>query len=192
MVDGWGAVPSNAVADYPDWFYYPSHAEPPAWVAGFVAVVKAARSSIESRSIDALTSDHVLAFLRPGLVELGYEVEAGKRKAEKIRRPVLFGERGVQRVAYEVDAVNDELGVLVEVEAGRGARGNAVYRDLVRTSLVVGARYFALGVMQEYRHMTGGKQVTVSSYREAKDQLDAIYASGRLVLPFDGLLLFGY
>ena len=134
----------------------------------------------------------MLAFLRPGLVELGYEVEAGKRKAEKIRRPVLFGERGEQRVAYEVDAVNDELGVLVEVEAGRGARGNAVYRDLVRTSLVVGARFLALGVMQEYRHMTKERQVAVSSYREAKDQLDAIYASGRLVLPFEGLLLFGY
>lgn len=40
--------------------------------------------------------------------------------------------------------------------------------------------------------MTGGKQVVVSSYRKAKDQLDAIYANGRLVLPFDGVLLFGY
>jgi hypothetical protein len=180
------------VADYPDWFYYPSHAEPPVWVANFVDVVNSSRASIESRSVDALTSDLVLAFLRPGLTALGYEVEAGKHKAEKIRRPVLFGERGVQRVAYEVDAVNDELGVLVEVEAGRGARGNAVYRDLVRTSLVVGARYLALGVMQEYRHMSGGKQIAVSSYREAKDQLDAIFSSGRLGLPFDGVLLFGY
>ena len=111
--------------------------------------VCAARPSIESRAVDALTSDHLLAFLRPGLVELGSEVEAGKHKAEKIRRPVLFGERGVKRVAYEVDAVNDELGVLVEVEAGRSARDKADYRDLVRTSLVVGVQYLALGVMQE-------------------------------------------
>ena len=80
----------------------------------------------------------------------------------------------------------------MEVEAGRGARGNAVYRDLIRTSLIVGARFLALGVMQEYRHLSGGKPVAVSSYRDAKDQLDAIFASGRLGLPFDGVLLFGY
>jgi hypothetical protein len=84
-----------------------------------------------------------------------------------------------------------ELGIVVEMEAGRRARGNAVYRDLVRTSLIVGARFLVLGVMQEYRHLSGGRPVSVSSYRDAKEQLDAIYASGRLVLPFGGLLPFG-
>ena len=142
--------------------------------------------------MDSLTSDQVLSYLRPGLEELGYQVESGKHRSEKIRRPVLFGDRGTERVAYEVDAVHDDQGILVEVEAGRGARGNPIYRDLVRTSLVVGSRYLALGVMQEYRHQSAGKPVAVESYREAKDQLDAIYASGRLKLPFDGLLLFGY
>jgi hypothetical protein len=126
------------------------------------------------------------------LVSLGYDVESGKHKSEKVRRPVVFGPRGSHRVAYEVDAVHDELGVLVEVEAGRGARGNAIYRDLIRTSLIVGARFLALGVMQEYRHKSSGLPVVVESYREAKDQLDAVYASGRLALPLDGLLLFGY
>lgn len=82
--------------------------------------------------------------------------------------------------------------VLLEVEAGRGARGNAVYRDLIRTSLIVDAQYLALGVMQEYRHKSGGKNVVVHSYADAKDQLDAIYASQRLQLPFEGVLLFGY
>jgi hypothetical protein len=161
-------------------------------VNDFVDVVRTSRASIESRSVDSLTSDQVLALLRPGLEKLGFDVESGKRKAEKIRRPVLFGDRGTQRVAYEVDAVHDDLGILVEVEAGRGARGNAVYRDLVRTSLIVGARFLVLGVMQEYRHQSGGRPIAVSSYREAKDQLDAIYASGRLRLPFDGVLLIGY
>ncbi len=177
---------------YPEWFYYPSRSEPPDWVHQFVDAVAAARSDIESKTVDSLSSDRVLAYLRPGLVALGYDVEGGKHRGQRIRRPVLFGDRGTERVAYEVDAVHDDLGVLVEVEAGRGARGNAVYRDLVRTSLIVGARFLALGVMQEYRHQSSGKTVLVSSYREAKDQLDAIYGSGRLLLPFEGLLLFGY
>ncbi|MGH9116693.1 MAG: hypothetical protein ACRD0A_02085 [Acidimicrobiales bacterium] len=81
----------------------------------------------------------MLLKLRPGLEALGYTVEASKKRADKVRRPVLFGESGSERVAYEVDAVHDELGVLLEVEAGRGAMGNAVYRDLIRTSLIVGA-----------------------------------------------------
>lgn len=81
---------------------------------------------------------------------------------------------------------------MVEVEARRGARGNAVYRDLVRASLIVGSRFLVLGVMQEYRHMTAGRGISVESYREAKDQPDAIYASGQLRLPFEGVLLFGY
>ncbi len=70
--------------------------------------------------------------------------------------------------------------------------GNAVYRDLVRSSLIVNARYLALGVMLTYRHKSGGKQIVVRSYEETRDVLDAIYASGRLQLPFDGVLLFGY
>jgi hypothetical protein len=95
-------------------------------------------------------------------------------------------------VSYEIDAVHDEKGIVVEIEAGRGARGNAVYRDLVRTSLIVGARFLVLGVMSEYRLKSAGKDVSVASFRDARDQLDAIFTSGRLVLPFEGVLLFGY
>jgi hypothetical protein len=46
--------------------------------------------------------------------------------------------------------------------------------------------------MRSYRHQSGGRPIIVSSYRESKDQLDALYASGRLRLPFEGVLLFSY
>ena len=177
---------------YPDWFYYPDRERPPDWVEPFIEVVAAAAGSITSGSVSGLTSDKVLAVLRPGLEEIGYRVESGKTKEDRITLPVLFGDQGRARVRYDVDAVHDALGVIVEVEAGRGARGNAVYRDLVRTSLIVDAKYLALGVMKAYRHKSGGKDIVVHSYAEAKDQLDAIYASQRLRLPFEGILLFGY
>lgn len=177
---------------YPSWSFFPLDAPPPSWARAFVAVVAGSRDSIDSATVDGLTSDSVLACLRPGLEALGYEVEAGKKSEQKIRRPVLFGEQGAERVAYEVDGVHDDLGIVVEIEAGRGARGNAAYRDLVRTSLIVGADYLVLGLMLSYRHQSGGKEVTVSSYREVRDQIEAIYASGRLKLPFKGILLFGY
>jgi hypothetical protein len=46
--------------------------------------------------------------------------------------------------------------------------------------------------MRSYRHKSGGREMDVASYAETKNQLDAVYASGRLRLPFEGLLLFGY
>ena len=179
-------------ADYPDWAYYPPRTAPPDWARAFVDVVARAEPSINSTSVSGLTSDAVLGHLRPGLEALGYQVESGKALAQKIRRPVLFGEKGVPVVTYEVDAVHDELGVLVEVEAGRGARGNAVFRDLIRASLIVNARFLAVGVMRTYHHLSGGRPMEVPSYRDTRDQIDAIYASGRLTLPFEGILLFGY
>jgi hypothetical protein len=161
-------------------------------VLDFVAVVAGARNNIDTLAHRGLTSDKALVALEPGLRALGYEVEASKNRRDRIRRPVLFGENGVEVLTWEVDAVHDTLGVVVEVEAGRGARSNAVYRDLIRTSLIVNVRFLALGVQLAYRHDADGRTVTVPSYAETKNLLDAIYASGRLQLPFEGVLLFGY
>lgn len=177
---------------YPNYRYYPLRDPPPEWVDDLVDVVRDCRELVDSAVVDGLTSDGVLGHMRGGLERLGYRVEAGKKKKERIALPVLFGDQGQAVVRYEVDAVHDELGVLIEIEAGRGARGNAVYRDLIRSSLIVDASFLALGVMNEYRHLSSGKLITVKSYRDACDQLDAIYASQRLRLPFDGVLLFGY
>ena len=81
----------------------------------------------------------------PCALALGYEIEAGKTASGKIRRPVLFGENGSARVAYEVDGFHPDLNIVLEIEAGRGAAGNADYRDLIRTSLIVDADFLILG-----------------------------------------------
>ena len=119
---------------------------------------------------------------------MGFEIEASKTKADKIWRPVLFGELGRPLVAYEVDGFHPEHRIVLEVEAGRGAAGNADYRDLIRSSLIVDAEFLILGMMLEYR---SGK-MTMRSYERTREQIDAIYASDRLRLPFRGILLIGY
>lgn len=177
---------------YPSWQYFPSYVQSPSWVGGFIDVVAAHSDKINSQTVRGLTSDSVLSHVADDLAELGFVVETGKRAAQKIRRPVLFGENGIERVSYEIDAFHDSLGIAVEIEAGRGARGNAVYRDLIRTSLVVGAKYLILGVMIEYRHLSSGKEIIVYSFEEARSLIEAIYSSGRLGLPFEGILLIGY
>jgi hypothetical protein len=177
---------------YPRWTYYPTRDAPPEWVSRVVGAFASVEDLIRSVDVSGLTSDKVLAELRPYLERIGFRIEAGKRTADRITLPVLFGEQGRPLVQYDIDGVHDELGILLEVEAGRGARGNAVYRDLVRTSLIVDARYLVIGVMQQYRHKSGGKDIVVRSYDDAKAQIDAIYASQRLRLPFEGVLLIGY
>jgi hypothetical protein len=125
---------------YPSWIYYPNRTAPPDSVSELVGVVRGCAPSIDSRAAGGLSSNAVLTILRPGLVALGYKVEEGKVKAGRIPRPVLFGENGSERLAYEIDPVHDEIGILVEVEVGRDADGHAVYRDLIRASLIVDAR----------------------------------------------------
>ena len=142
--------------------------------------------------IQLLDSDAVLSNLSLGLMALGYVVESGKTKQAKIHRPVLFGENGTPSVNYEIDAFHDELGIAVEVEAGRGAAGNADYRDIVRTSLILDARYMALLLPVRYRTISAGREHAIHAYDRTRNQLDAIYASQRLKLPFEGVLLIGY
>jgi hypothetical protein len=71
-------------ASYPEWFYYPSRTRPSDWVRELLEIVAAARPLIDSATVDGLTSDKVLAHLRPGLLKLGYEVEGGKHRAVSI------------------------------------------------------------------------------------------------------------
>lgn len=181
-------MPPSSSAPYPSWQFYPTRSPAPTWVPPAVAAFTDARPQIDIRTNHGVTSDAALAVVRPALVALGYEIEAGKKASGKIRRPVLFGENGGARVAYEVDGFHPELNVVLEIEAGRGAAGNADYRDLIRTSLIVDADFLILGMMLEYR----SGHTTMRSYERTRDQIDAIYASERLKLPFTGILLVGY
>jgi hypothetical protein len=182
---------------YPMWSYFPRNVRPPLWAEDLVAVVAQNREFVDTQPIPAedaerLTSDAVLARLRPAMVELGYTVESGKQKGQRITRPVLFGDDGKPSVSYDIDAFHDEIGIAVEVEAGRGSNGNADYRDIVRTSLLLDANYMALLMPITYRFKSSGRQMSAAGYAGTRDQLSAIYASERLRLPFAGVLLIGY
>jgi len=177
--------------EYPAWKYYPLNSRPPEWVGEVVNVVNRAELHISTVGAHTgLSSDDVLAELRPGLESLGFEVESGKSASQKVRRTVLFGENGRPEVNYDIDAFNDYLGAAVEVEAGRGAANNADYRDIVRTSLILDANFLIL--MQPYAYRSNAAATPMHAYANSRAQLDAIYVSRRLNLPFEGVLLIGY
>lgn len=173
--------------------YYPLNTAAPTWVGQIVGAVASQERAISTeKGKTGLTSNQVLAALAPSLRAIGYAVESGPERAGQIERPVLFGEEGKTQLPFDIDAANDDLGIVLEVEAGRGARGNATYRDLIRASLIVNAKYFALLLPIAYRHQMRAKEVSVPAYGDGRKLLDAIYASQRLRLPFDGVLLIGY
>lgn len=67
------------------------------------------------------------------------------------------------------------------------------YRDIIRTSLILDAKFLVLLMPITYRVSTGtARATTVPAYRDARAMLEAIYASRRLPLPFEGVLLVGY
>lgn len=174
---------------FPAWIYFPSNSRPPGWVHELAEVFASAERAISTVAGAGLDSDGVLREVGDGLRTMGFEVEAGKTSQLKISRPVLFGERGTTKVPMDVDAFHDELGIALEVEAGRAWNGNAVYRDIVRASLLLDARQLALAVPLSY-FRTATKPVPV--YEKTSNLLSAIYASQRLRLPFDGVLVIGY
>jgi hypothetical protein len=169
---------------FPRWYYYPRNTTPPDWVGTFVKAVAAVEASISTPAGKTLKSNEVLEKLCPGLQALGFEVEVGRTVDQKVRRPVLFGENGKPHVQQEVDGFHDELGVVLEVEAGRTRDNNNDLRDIVRASLIVDARFLALVVPITYR--------SGEVYTKSVELLDAIYSSSRLKLPLEGLLLVGY
>ncbi|WP_317228873.1 hypothetical protein [Clavibacter sp. MX14-G9D] len=182
---------------YPHWSYFPRNVRPPEWARELVEVVAAHRPVIDSQPVPVeksvrLTSDYVLEKLREAMEALGYQVESGKAASQKITRPVLFGEEGKAAVSYDIDAFHDNLGIAVEVEAGRGSNSNADYRDILRTSLLLDARFLVLFMPIAYHFTSAGRAQSISGYANTLNQLSAIYASQRLRLPFEGVLLIGY
>jgi hypothetical protein len=108
---------------------FPRTEPPPGFVEDVVAVFGQREGEITTETNDkGLKSDEVLAVLGPDLASIGFQVEASKKKVDKLERPVFFGENGVPTLRYEIDAYHPEWKCGLEVEAGRGWMGNAVYR----------------------------------------------------------------
>lgn len=136
------------------------------------------------------TSDEVLNFVSDQLLEIGYEVERGKRKSEKISRPVLFGPNGSVQKSFEVDAFEPVTGTILEVEAGRGVANHQFLKDFFEACAIQDANYLVIAVLNSYKPKSsknGNRDFeTVVTF------FDTLFASGRLTLPLIGILVIGY
>jgi hypothetical protein len=129
-----------------------------------------------------LNSNEVLAHVAPGLATLGFRVETGKRTAEKIPVPVLFGLNGLLEKSFDADAHHEAAGIVVEV--GRGVVNNQFLKDLFQACMMAGVTEFAVAVRNQYRRN--------NDFERVRRFFDTLYASNRLKLPLDGVLVVGY
>ncbi len=166
-----------------NWQYYPKSDMAPPLATRVINVFDDVSGEIDSDS-HTLKSDEVLAVLRSGLEQIGFEVERGKKAIEKVHVPVLFGLNGRLEKHFEADGYHRDEGFVLEVEAGRAVVNNQFLKDLFQASMMHGVWYLAIAVRNVYRDgMDFDKLIKF---------FDTLYASNRVELPLRGILIVGY
>lgn len=148
-----------------------------------VAAFEAVSERIDSSTHD-LPSNDVLALAGPHLAAAGFTVELGKKADQKINGPVLFGLNGRLEKSFDADAYHQTGGFVVEVEAGRGVVNNQFLKDLFQACMMHDVFYLAIAVRNVYK----GRQ----DFEAVCRFLSTLYASQRLQLPLQGILVLGY
>lgn len=165
------------------WAFYPKSAEPTLIARQVVGAFEDAQPQITSTK-HKLNSNGVLAHVKDGLGELGFNVEACQKAAEKIRIRLLFGRKGRPEKSFDADAFHAGEGFVIEVEAGRAYTNHQFLKDLFEACMMHNVHYVAIAVRQDYRKHRDFEAVCTF--------FDTLYASGRLSLPLRGVLLLGY
>ncbi|WP_248321186.1 hypothetical protein [Caballeronia sp. Sq4a] len=170
-----------------NWAYFPRSDKATRLAVGVVQAFEEVHSSIASDQ-HTLPSNGVLAYVAAPLAELGFAVEAGKKHADKIRVPVLYGNNGRVAKAFEADAYHADERFVVEVEAGRGVANNQFLKDLFQACMMDDVDYLAIAVRNVY--VAAG--VTNPDFDRVVTFFDTLFASNRMRLPLKGILIVGY
>ena len=166
------------------WQHFPKHSPCSDFLKEVVGCFDAVSSEIASLDNVGQVSNDVLAKVRGGLERLGFLVETSKTAEGKIKVPVLYGANGKVEKAFEADAYHPIQKTVVEVEAGRGVTNYQLLKDLFQACVMQDVDYAVIAIRQDYRGSDDfGKVVTF---------IETIYASNRLILPLEGLLIIGY
>jgi len=131
-----------------------------------------------------LKSNQVLDILRPHLESIGFTVETGKAKGQKIPVPVLFGLNNTVDQSFSTDGMSKDGKIVLEVEAGRATTNYAFLKDIFQASMMHGVEFLILAVRNDYRG--------ADDFQKVYTFLETLYISSRLELPIQGVILIGY
>ena len=163
--------------------FFPVNKKTPEHLVSVIKVFNEYEDKINSHK-RKLDSNTVLEILRKNLEGVGFRIETGKKKNEKIKIPVLFGENGRIIKSFDVDGYHEEFKTVLEVEAGRGVMNNQFLKDFFEACIMVNVDYCIIAVRDTY--------LKQKDFEKVKDFFDSMYASGRMNIPLKGLLIVGY
>ena len=163
--------------------FFPVNKKTPEHLVSVIKVFNEYEDKINSHK-HKLDSNAVLEILRKNLEGVGFRIETGKKKNEKIKIPVLFGENGRIIKSFDVDGYHEEFKTVLEVEAGRGVMNNQFLKDFFEACIMVNVDYCIIAVRDTY--------LKQKDFEKVKDFFDSMYASGRMNIPLKGLLIIGY
>ena len=152
-------------------------------IKAIVDCFEAVNDQIDS-SQHNLASNDVLAAIRPHLLDLEMQVEAGKKSLDKIHVPVLFGKNNTIEKYFYADGLSYDGKIVLEIEAGRATENYQFLKDIFQACMMHGVEYLVLAVRNDYRHH--------DDFQLVHSFLETLYISNRLVLPLKGILLIGY
>jgi len=134
--------------------------------------------------INELNSNAVLEIVSEDLSKLGFDIEKSKRTGDKIQVPVLFGKNGIMEKSFDADGYNEDKKIVIEIEAGRAVSNYQFLKDLFQACVMSDVEYLVIAVRNVYRNNPDFEKIITF--------FDTLYASGRLVLPLNGILIIGY
>jgi hypothetical protein len=169
-----------------NWNYFPRSTVCPPELTAVIDAFRAVEKVIDSEKNEKQESNDVLEKVARDLLELGFDVETGKKSSEKIFVPVLFGLNGKVEKRFEADAWHREWKIVLEVEAGRAYMNNQFLKDLFQASMMHGVDYCAIAVRNIYQSAKSKDFEKISTF------IETMYASERLNLPLKGILIIGY
>jgi len=116
------------------WQLYPKSKDIPEHLKAVINKVFEVNDSKISSDKHKYDSNTVLGIIRKDLEVIGFDVESGKNKSQKINIPILFGQNGKPEKSFDADGWNKNSKTVIEVEAGRFER------------FISGLRYAGCGV----------------------------------------------
>lgn len=151
-----------------------------------IEVVDVFENNLNKINSDLYTysSNEVLDKISISLESINYKVEKSKKSIDKIKVPVLFGPNGKLEKYFDADGFNELTKTVIEVEAGRAVTNYQFLKDLFQACMMFDVDYLVIALRKTYLKNQDFK--TVITF------FDTLYASGRLRLPLEGILIIGY
>jgi hypothetical protein len=169
------------------WQIYPTSLRPSEFVHAIASVFES-QSDLIGTPPNKPQSDQVLKAVSGGLSALGFQVETSKRS--KIRVPIQYGVNGDVLKSFEVDAWHQELGAVLEVEAGIAIDARKIYQDLFEALAMPDVHFLCVAVQNAYH--PARKRTAFDDLGRGKAIFDGLFASQRMRLPLETVMLLGY